>query len=99
MQPKTPGSAIFFLHSFGEIGMLERWFIEHPRSVGETYVEHLRVAASFGISMIAGGLACLVHALLPTLLRTRGSQTVASLHERMVVSRARRPPVAGVAKR
>ena len=74
--------------------MLERWFIEHPRSVGETYVEHLRVAASFGTSMIAGGLACLVHALLPTLFRTKGSQTVASLHQRMV-SRTRRSPMAG----
>jgi len=79
--------------------MLERWFSEHPRSVGETYVEHLKVAASFGISMIAGGLACLVHALLPSLFRTKASQTVARLHERMVVSRARRPPVATAAKR
>jgi len=78
--------------------MLERWFSEHPRSVGETYVEHLKVAVSFGISMIAGGLACLIHALLPSLFRTKASQTVANLHERMV-SRARRPPVAGVAKR
>jgi len=79
--------------------MLARWFIEHPRSVGETYVEHLRVAASFGTCMIVGGLACLIHGLLPSLFRTRGSQTVASLHERMVVSRARRSSIASAAKR
>ena len=99
MQSKTPGIAIFSQFNLGEIRMLERWFSEHPRSVGETYVEHLKVAASFGISMIAGGLACLVHALLPSLFRTKASQTVARLHERMVVSRARRPPVATAAKR
>lgn len=78
--------------------MLGRWFIEHPRSVGETYIEHLRVAVSFGTSMIAGGLACLVHALLPRLFPTKGSQTIAGLHERMV-SRTRRSPIASAAKR
>ena len=79
--------------------MLERWFVDHPRSVGETYIEHLRVAGSFGTSMTVGGLACLVHALLPSLFRTKGSQTVASLHERMVVSRTRRSPVANAVQR
>jgi hypothetical protein len=99
MQSKTPKGAIFFQRNFGETEMLERWFVEHPRSVGETYVEHLKVAASFGASMIVGGLACFVHALLPNLFRTKASRTVASLHERMVVSRTRRSPIANAAKR
>ena len=72
--------------------MLERWFVEHPRSVGETYFEHLRAASFFGISMVVGGLGCLVHALLPNLFATTGSRTVKRLHERMVVARVRRPP-------
>ena len=70
--------------------MLGRWFVEHPRSVGETYFEHLRAASCFGISMVGGGLACLVHALLPNLFTKTGSQTVKRLHERMVVARIRR---------
>ena len=72
--------------------MLERWFVEHPRSVGETYFEHLRAASSFGVSMVVGGLGCLVHALLPNLFATTGSRTVRGLYERMVVARVRCSP-------
>jgi hypothetical protein len=64
-------------------------FTEHPAAVGETYVEHLGVAGGFGVRMILGGLACLVHGLLPFLFTTTGSRTIAALHERMVVSRRR----------
>ena len=45
--------------------MLDRWFLRHPRAVGETYYQHLRVAISCGIRLLAGGLACLVHAIFP----------------------------------
>src|ERR671912_945183 len=65
---------------------LARLFAEHPATVGETYAQHLRVAAGFGLAMIGGGLACLVHALLPFAFVTRGSETVARLYERMVTS-------------
>lgn len=69
---------------------LVRLFVEHPATVGETYTEHLRVATGFGIAMIGGGLACLVHAVLPFTFVTRGSETIARLHERMVISRTKR---------
>lgn len=73
-------------------------FTEHPRDVGETYGEHFQIAASFGGAMIAGGLACLVHAVLPFCFTTKGSATIRDLHERMVVSRARKvaPTLTGV---
>ena len=73
-------------------------FIEHPASVGETYGEHLLAASDFGVSMILGGLACLVHGLLPFLFLRTGSSTIARLHERMVVNRRRVPvsPAFGV---
>lgn len=64
-------------------------FTKHPESVGETYGEHFAVATSFGSAMIIGGLACMVHAVLPFLCTSTGSQTVKRLHERMVVSRCR----------
>ncbi len=64
-------------------------FTKHPESVGETYGEHFEVATSFGSAMIIGGLACMVHAVLPFLCTSTGSQTVRRLHERMVVSRRR----------
>ena len=66
-------------------------FTEHPHAVGETYGEHFRVASSFGTAMILGGLACLVHAVLPFLCTTTGSRTIRRLHDRMVVNRVATP--------
>jgi len=62
-------------------------FSEHPRSVGETYLQHLWAAAGFGVRMIAGGCACLMHALLPFLFCRTGSRTIAALNEEMLTRR------------
>ena len=64
-------------------------FTKHPNDVGETYAEHFAVAGGFGIAMIAGGLACLVHAVLPFMCTTTGSRTIRGLHDRMVTNRVR----------
>jgi len=42
-------------------------FIDHPATVGETYWAHLLFAGRFGLRMMAGGAACLLHGLLPFL--------------------------------
>ena len=39
---------------------LHRLFTEHPESVGESYLQHLMAATTFGVRMVLGGLACLV---------------------------------------
>jgi hypothetical protein len=70
--------------------MLNRLFLDHPRSVGESYGEHLAMAGSFGIVMILGGIACLVHALLPCAFTTTGSGMVRRLYGRMVTNRVNR---------
>lgn len=69
--------------------MLKNAFTDHPASVGETYAEHLTMASGFGVSMILGGLACLVHGLLPFLFVKTGSRTIDGLHGRMVTNRVR----------
>jgi hypothetical protein len=58
-------------------------FTEHPAAAGETYLAHLRTAAGFGFQMVAAGLACLVHGLLPFLFEHTGSDCICRLHERM----------------
>ena len=73
--------------------MMRRLFTEHPASVGETYGEHLRMAAGFSLRMVWGGIACLVHALLPFLFVKTGSAIITDLHGRMVTHRDRRRPV------
>jgi len=67
--------------------MLQRLFVEHPKSVGETYLEHQRQAFSFGTAMFFGGLACFVHGLVPGWCRSTGSQTIERLNERLQVRR------------
>jgi hypothetical protein len=68
---------------------VDRLFRDHPARVGETYVEHLAHAGSFGVAMILGGLACLIHALIPGLFVRTGSDCIRSLHRRMVTHRVR----------
>ncbi len=58
-------------------------FTEHPRAVGESYGTHARHAAGFGLTMVLGGLACLVHAILPFLFVTTGSRVIRDLNARM----------------
>jgi hypothetical protein len=62
-------------------------FTSHPKDVGESYGEHFGVAMGFSGAMIAGGLACAVHAVLPFLCTSTGSQTIRRLHDRMVANR------------
>ena len=73
--------------SLGDSSMKRLSFTEHPASVGENYVEHLRHAAGFAVSMIGGGLAVLVHAVLPFLFVKTGSGIIADLNTRMVTNR------------
>ena len=71
--------------------MIERLFLRHPRSVGESYGEHLAMASGFGLRMILGGFACLIHGLLPFLFVRTGSGQIAALHDTMVANRRRKP--------
>ena len=77
--------------------MIRQLFTAHPNSVGESYAEHMRVALGFGARMIAGGLACLVHAVLPFLFVRTGSMMIAQLNETMVRNRHRAPVPANAA--
>ncbi len=67
--------------------MYRRLFVEHPRSVNESYAEHFMVASRFGLTMIWGGLAALVHAFVPGWCVTSGSETVKKLFRVMVEQR------------
>lgn len=68
-----------------------RLFTTHPASVGETYLQHLRMAFGFGARMLCAGVACMIHGLLPFLFTRVGSETIARLHERMIRHRTRTP--------
>jgi hypothetical protein len=69
--------------------MFRELFVAHPRSVGESYLQHLGVAMSFGSRMVAAGFACMLHGVLPFLFVTTGSSTVRHLHDKMISGRRR----------
>jgi hypothetical protein len=71
--------------------MLDRWFLAHPRSINESYLEHLAHALKFSGSLIMAGLACFAHALVPGLFERTGSTMVKQLHQEMVRKRVRQP--------
>ena len=70
------------------LGPMGRLFNDHPASVGETYGEHFGVAARFGWRLTRGGVGCMVHAVLPFVCKTSGSDTVRDLHAELVAKRA-----------
>ncbi len=45
-------------------------FTQHPNAVNETYREHFGFALRFGVKMLGGGLAAVIHAVLPFLFVT-----------------------------
>lgn len=68
---------------------LRTLFTEHPRSVGESYFEHMGMAFSFSARMLVAGLACLIHGLFPFLCVKTGSMAITELHRRMVTNRSK----------
>jgi hypothetical protein len=68
--------------------MIAKLFIDHPRAIGETYTQHAAIALSFGARMVTGGLACMVHAVVPGVFVKTASRTVVQLDAEM---RGRKP--------
>jgi hypothetical protein len=60
--------------------MLQRLFLDHPRSVDESYAEHMQVAGRIGLLLIAGGLAALVHAIVPEWHKRTSSRMIRRLN-------------------
>jgi len=71
--------------------MIRKAFTQHPASVGETYGQHLCHASGFGLRMILGGMACILHGFLPFLFVKTGSRQIESLHGSMVTGRSKMP--------
>ena len=58
-------------------------FTKHPKEVGESYGHHFVNASAFGVRMLLGGVAALIHAVFPFLFVNTGSKTMDKLHRRM----------------
>ena len=63
--------------------MADNPFTKHPKEVGESYAAHFVNASAFGLRMLFGGAAVLIHAVFPFLFVKTGSRTMDKLHRRM----------------
>ena len=68
--------------------MLGRLFVDHPRSLGMSWLEHGAGAIRIGGQMIAAGAACVVHAVVPGLFTQTAGRTVDRLYQHMTSRRA-----------
>ena len=64
-------------------GMLDAVFFAHPRSVGESYFEHMGVALRIAFILLGASLAAVIHGLVPCLFKTTASQTIIRLYDRV----------------
>lgn len=62
--------------------MISRVFLEHPKSVDETYFQHFRFAMRFSFSLFYAAFAALLHAFIPLACEKTASTKIAELYER-----------------
>mgnify|MGYP001818743062 CR=1 FL=1 len=62
---------------------LRRHFTDHPATVGESYLEHMKVASGFARTLAKATVACSVHAILPSMCEKTASTAIQDLHARM----------------
>ena len=54
---------------------------EHLNEVNETYFRHMRIAFKIGFTMLVTGVFCLIHGLIPSLIKKTGSNQTAKIYE------------------
>ena len=70
-------------------------FTQHPNSVGESYLQHMRVSFGFGGRMFVAAIGCFLHGLFPFLCVRTGSRAIHDLNHNMVENRDRREAPCG----
>lgn len=62
---------------------LDRWFLAHPASVDETYLQHMRFALGFAFWLTVAAAAALAHAIVPAVCETTAGGILRKLTARM----------------
>ena len=62
---------------------IQKLFLDHSASVDESYFQHMRFAASFGLWLFVAAGAALIHALRLAACETTASRILTRLHNRM----------------
>lgn len=60
--------------------MIDRIFLDHPRKVDETYLEHAAFAGKFSLRLFGAAFAALIHAVIPAAFDKTASRIIADLY-------------------
>ena len=69
-------------------GLADRLFLEHPRSLGMSWMGHGVGAVAIGATLVGAGIACLVHAIVPGLFTQTAGKTVTRIYDHMMRRKA-----------
>lgn len=69
-------------------GVVERMFVDHPRSLGMSWAAHGVGAAKIGVELIAAGAACLIHAIVPGWFTQTAGKTITGMYDHMMKRKA-----------
>ena len=68
--------------------VVERLFLEHPRSLGMSWAGHGAGAVAIGVRLIGAGAACVIHAAVPGWFTQTAGKTVTQMYDHMAQRRA-----------
>jgi hypothetical protein len=60
--------------------MITKVFLEHPRSVDETYLEHMAFAGKFSLKLFAAAFCALIHAFIPAAFEKTASRMISEMY-------------------
>lgn len=63
--------------------LFSRLFLDHPREVGESYLEHAAAASGYGFRLLRASMTAFVHALAPGLCKTTASDCVCDMADEL----------------
>jgi hypothetical protein len=56
-----------------EAKLMDKLFLKHPRSIGETYIQHLSFALCCGVRLVSLGFCLILHGIIPRCHETTAS--------------------------
>lgn len=62
--------------------MITKVFLDHPRSVEESYLEHAVFASTFSLKLFGAAIAAAIHAVIPCLFEKTASRMIADMYAR-----------------
>ena len=70
-------------------GVVDRLFLDHPRSLGMSWAGHGTGAFKVGFQLIGAGLAAIIHGIVPGVFGETASRTVSRVYDHIQTTRSK----------